>query len=103
MASKPPPAVVSVDQELVLLSGFVTPSKIAVGQKARQPTESAGSRDRQSATKTCIVCGFLVASNSTRSHFVACVKVNGNPIGAQWWHNFVNTPGSAERDESYHR
>ncbi len=91
----------SMDDQLAAISGIVTPSKVPAGQKPWRPTETSGNAYPLS-TKICIVCGSATMPERVKSHFVACMHANGNPMGAQWWHNFVDAP-KQQNDKSHDR
>jgi len=77
-----------LDDRLAAVSGIVTPSKVLAEQEPRRPTENSDPL----STKICIVCGWSTTPGRVKDHFVACMHANGNPMGAQWWHNFVEAP-----------
>jgi hypothetical protein len=90
-----------LDDQLATVNGIVTPSKIPTGQKPRRPLEVSGDNGPP-GTKICIVCGVATTPERVKDHFVACMHANGNPMGAQWWHNFVDAP-KQQVDQSYNR
>lgn len=102
MASPTSPTLPLEDQ-LAAVSGIVTPSKALPGQKPRRPIDASTASNDLGEGKICIVCGSFVKLERVKHHFIACMNTNGNPMGAQWWHNFIDGPKHAEVDESYHR
>ncbi|KAF6224543.1 hypothetical protein HO173_013032 [Letharia columbiana] len=90
-------------QQLARVNGVVIPSKLPEGQQPlkalRTRPRSDGKLDR-ARDKTCPICGHTsTRPEFIRSHFVACVKTNGNPTGARWDDNlnFMPRPDLVKR------
>ncbi len=68
-------------QRLAEVNGIVIASKVPPGQT---PDKGTGKEDSR-ARWTCSICGrHCSEKNNVKHHMPACVKKNGNPLGAHW-------------------
>ena len=85
----------SFEQQLAQVNWVVIPSPHPAGQLPSKPRPSRLNVARLDniRNKTCPICGHAATrSREIRSHFVPCVKTNGNPLGARWHDNFNFVP-----------
>ena len=77
----------SLKQQRAKVNGVAISSKIPEGQ---QPSKSQRSHLNDTTSdkdriKTCPICGHTAKKlGKIRSHFAACVKMNGTPTGGRW-------------------
>ena len=96
--------VLSFEQQLAQVNGVVIPSPHPAGQQPSKPRPSHPTIAELDdiRTKICPICGHATTSPlEIRSHFVVCVKRNGNPTGAHWDDNFNYVPRSNQRKRKH--
>ena len=81
------------EEGLAAVNGIIIPSKLSTGQVLSQ-----GDYERnEHQVHPCIICDRKFAMrHQVRSHFIACVKRNGNPTGARWndaWNGAASPAG----------
>ena len=87
----------SLEQQLAKVNGVVIPSKLLEAQRPlraqRGRLQSDDATLDRARDKTCPICGHTdTRPTNIRSHFITCVKTNGNPTGARWDDNFNFVP-----------
>ena len=74
----------SLTQRHKKMNGAVAPAKILEGQQSSKSQESrpTDTTSKKTRIKTCPNCDYTATKLADiRSHFAACVEVNGTPIG----------------------